>query len=144
MRTLETLHLYNHTLIQQCTILRMEEPDPVDIRNMQAFYDGASMNHGDTLIGPNCDIWGTILEKDSHSKELVVLRAREGKTRSLESSHFFRSRCTSSLHAKRTDIFAVTAAFAAIHVVLVGQELDQGPIEVVVKNTDLMKAICAR
>jgi hypothetical protein len=56
----------------------MQDPDPVDVRNMQCFYDSKMMNDGDTLTGPDRDIWGTVLEKDSHSKELVVLKPRVG------------------------------------------------------------------
>jgi len=56
----------------------MEMPDPVDVRNMQCVYDSAMMNHGNTLIGADRDVWGTVLEDNSHSPELVVLRPREG------------------------------------------------------------------
>jgi hypothetical protein len=69
----------DHALIQQRKILQMEDPNPVDIRNMQCLYDGASMGFGGRLLGPDRDIWGTILEKHSHSKELVVLRPRTAK-----------------------------------------------------------------
>jgi hypothetical protein len=32
------------------------------------------MNNGDTLTGPDRDVWGTVLAKDSHAGDLVVLK----------------------------------------------------------------------
>jgi hypothetical protein len=56
----------------------MQDPDPVDIRNMQCFYDSKMMDDDDTLTGPDREIWGNVLEKGSHNKELVVLKLRVG------------------------------------------------------------------
>jgi hypothetical protein len=36
------------------------------------------MNYNDVLLWPDMDIWGSEARKDSHSKELLVMRAREG------------------------------------------------------------------
>jgi hypothetical protein len=68
----------DQAIIHQRTILEMSTPDPVDVRNMQCFYDSAIMNQGNTLIGADRDICGTVLAQNSHSPELVVLRPREG------------------------------------------------------------------
>jgi hypothetical protein len=46
----------------------MAESDPTDITNMDCFYDSAMMNNGDTLTGPDCDVWGTVLAEDSHAE----------------------------------------------------------------------------
>lgn len=53
-------------------------PDPYDLKNMQRFMCSEKMNYNTVLHGCDMDIWGTILRENSHSNELVVLRAREG------------------------------------------------------------------
>ncbi|KAH3943296.1 hypothetical protein HBH70_118080 [Parastagonospora nodorum] len=77
-RMSDTLCRYNQAIIHQRTILEMSTPDPADVQNMRCFYDSAMMNHGNTLIGADRDVWGTVLAQNSHSPELVVLRPREG------------------------------------------------------------------
>ncbi|KAH4116562.1 hypothetical protein HBH47_166270 [Parastagonospora nodorum] len=212
----DTLHLYNHAIIQQRAILQMEMPDSVDVRNMQCFYDSAMMNHGNTLIGADRDIWGTVLEENSHSQELIVLKPREGTdtfsrklselaiplfeslaparfkkpnprvgTLTVREDRVFRITLWTTCivasmmrvlsivvltrlkeanerlgviagfnallsvcllwftDAKRTDIFAVTAAFAAVQVVFVGQALDDGPKTVTVTNPGNFGGLCS-
>jgi hypothetical protein len=56
----------------------IENPDMYDLRNMQCFLGSAKMANGGALIGPDSEIWGTLLRENSHSRELLVLKAREG------------------------------------------------------------------
>ncbi|KAF2832651.1 hypothetical protein CC86DRAFT_390645 [Ophiobolus disseminans] len=67
--------IVDHALIQQRTILSMQGPDQYDIRHVQSFLNSETMNWA--LTGPDHKIWGNMIENDSHSKELVVLKARE-------------------------------------------------------------------
>jgi hypothetical protein len=55
----------------------MNGPDAYDLKNLQHFLGCPKMGHGAVLLGPDSDIWGTLLRKNSHSKELVVLKERE-------------------------------------------------------------------
>ncbi|RMZ67702.1 phthalate transporter [Pyrenophora seminiperda CCB06] len=73
----ETLHQYNHALIQQHTILQMGVPDAYDLQNMKAFLESEMMNHGHSLEGADMDTWGSPGQSNDHSPELIVLRARE-------------------------------------------------------------------
>jgi hypothetical protein len=34
------------------------------------------VSNGNTLTGPDCDVWGTVLAEDSHAGDLVVLKPR--------------------------------------------------------------------
>lgn len=56
----------------------MMPPDAYDVKTMQRFMCSEKMNYNTVLKGCDMDIWGTIIKKDSHSKDLVVLREREG------------------------------------------------------------------
>jgi hypothetical protein len=60
-----TVHT-DHALIQQRTIMMMERPDKYDLDVLQHFLGNEKMKNG------------ALMRKDSHSGELVVLKAREG------------------------------------------------------------------
>jgi hypothetical protein len=72
-----TVHT-DHALIQQRTIMMMERPDKYDLDILQHFLGNEKMKNGALMLGADKKIWGTLLRKDSHSGELVVLKAREG------------------------------------------------------------------
>jgi uncharacterized Tic20 family protein len=55
----------------------MNGPNPYDVTNMQRFMCGEHMDYNAALLGPDMNVYGTVARKDSHSKELVVMRARE-------------------------------------------------------------------
>jgi len=46
---------------------------------MQHFLGNVKMGNGLNLIGPDAHIWGSLLRKDSHSRELIVLKSREAE-----------------------------------------------------------------
>jgi len=54
----------------------MNSPDPYDLDVMQHFLGSECMAHGVLLLGPDSEIWGTLLRTNSHSGELVVLKER--------------------------------------------------------------------
>lgn len=55
----------------------MRGPDDYDIDHLQRFFAGEQMNPGN-LNGLDARTWGSFEEKESYSKELVVLKARGG------------------------------------------------------------------
>jgi hypothetical protein len=62
------------TLIQQATILQnMKEPKAPDLTEIQNFISSDRMK---PFLGPDREIWGSFLEPENHSKDLVVLRGR--------------------------------------------------------------------
>ncbi|KAH3910054.1 hypothetical protein HBI56_128100 [Parastagonospora nodorum] len=56
---------------------KMASPDACNITNMQRFTCRDLIKYKNVLFGFDMDTWDTILEEDSHSKELVVMRGRE-------------------------------------------------------------------
>ncbi|KAJ9665654.1 hypothetical protein H2201_004138 [Coniosporium apollinis] len=69
------LREYNEALIQQSTIVRMEEPSAYDMNDIQHFLATSEMGPL-ALIGDDATVWGSTTNPKCHPPDLTALRAR--------------------------------------------------------------------